>query len=28
MADNEILICQRISRCPVHACNGRFHWYL
>jgi len=28
MADNEILICQRTSRCVVHACNGRFHWFL
>jgi len=24
MADNEILIRQRISRCAVHTCNGRF----
>jgi len=28
MADNEILIRQRISRCAVHACNGRLHWFL
>jgi len=28
MADNEILTHQGISRCPVHACNGRFHWFL
>jgi len=28
MADNEILIRQRISRCAVHACNERFSWFL
>ena len=28
MSDNEIIICQLISRCAVHACNVSFHWFL
>ena len=28
IADSENRIRQRISRCELHSCNGRFHWFL
>jgi len=28
MADNKILIRQRISRCAVHVYNVHIHWFL
>ena len=28
IADSGNRIRQRISRCELHACNGRFYWFL